>query len=73
MKLSDLIRDTSSGFMSHSKLWANIAYAAVTFIVIHKAIANTASDDLILFYLGIVAVHATGSKYVGSMGNKELA
>lgn len=73
MKLSDLIRDTSSGQMSHSKLWANVAYAAVTFIVVHKAISNTASDDLILYYLGIVALHSTGSKFVGAIGNKEAA
>jgi hypothetical protein len=37
-----------------------------TWFVIHQALEGKASDDLILYYLGIVALHATGSKFVGA-------
>lgn len=70
MKLSDLAQDQTTKMLSVSKLWANVAYVAVTFIVIYKAVHNTASDDLILFYLGIVAAHASGSKYIGTLNTK---
>lgn len=66
MKLSDLVKDSQTKMMSHSKLWANVGYAVATWFVIHQALAGKASDDLILYYLGIVALHATGSKFVGS-------
>jgi hypothetical protein len=70
MKLADLITDQNGGHMSHSKLWANVAYAVVTGILVWKAYKLNISDDLILYYLGIVALHATGSKFVGATTSK---
>lgn len=71
MKLSDLVRDSQTNMMSHSKLWANVGYGVATWFVVHQALLGKASDDLILYYLGIVALHATGSKFVGQ--TKETA
>lgn len=59
MKISDLVQN-SSGNISHTKLWTNIAYAAAT----AKFILDDAPPDIWLIYLGVVGAHGLLSKAV---------
>jgi len=62
MKLSDLITDAGTGMVSHTKLWANIAYAAATVAFCYMAYAGTASAEIWLIYLASIGASATLSK-----------
>lgn len=64
MKFSDLIRDASTGQLSHTKLWANVAYAAATVSFCWMNFKGTASADIWFIYLGVVATSATASKVI---------
>lgn len=64
MKCRDLITDIGTGQMSHTKLWANVAYAASTIWLSGIAFNGKLSADLLLIYLGIVGASATASKFL---------
>lgn len=64
MRLHDLITDAGTGQLSHTKLWANVAYAAATWAIIHAAVMAELSPDLLLIYLGAVGASATASKFL---------
>lgn len=64
MKLSDLVQDAGTGQLSHTKLWANIAYAAATVAFVKQAWAGTLTGEIWLFYLGVVGAHGTLSKLI---------
>lgn len=57
--LSDLVVDSTNGRLSYNKLWANIAYAVVTFAIIRLSIVGEVSIEMWLVYLGAVAGNAT--------------
>ena len=42
---------------SHTKLWSNTAYSLFTWAMYNKTLANTASDELWMIYIGTVAGH----------------
>lgn len=62
MKLADLITDAGTGMVSHTKVWANIAYFSATIAFIYMSYAGTASPDIWMVYLGVVGASATVSK-----------
>jgi hypothetical protein len=64
MKPSDLIRDAGTGQMSHSKLWANVAYLTGTLAFAWTVYKGTATADIWLIYLGVVGASATASKWL---------
>lgn len=64
MKINDLITDVGTGQMSHTKLWANVAYAASTAWLSGMAFNGDLGADLLLIYLGIVGASATASKFL---------
>ena len=64
MTPSDLIRDAGTGMASHTKLWANVAYASATAAFGWQVYHGTASGDIWLLYLGIVGASATASKFL---------
>lgn len=64
MKCRDLITDIGTGQMSHTKLWANVAYAASTIWLSGIAFNGNLNADLLLIYLGIVGASATASKFL---------
>lgn len=61
MKLSDLVRDPV-GTMSHFKLWNNIASAVFTGIVIYREYKGLLSEDLIVWYAGMLIAGVLVSK-----------
>lgn len=61
MDFRDLIL-TPKGNISHSKLWANIAYAVATVIMLHTAWKGTVTWDLLLAYMGTVGASAAAHK-----------
>lgn len=64
MKLSDLVKDPGTGQLSHTKIWANIAYAASTVSFCWMNFKGTASPDIWFIYLGVVGVHGAASKLI---------
>ena len=62
MKLADLITDAGTGMVSHTKLWANVAYSAATGAFLYMSYAGTASADIWLIYLVSIGASATASK-----------
>lgn len=56
---------TPDGKVSHTKFWSNIAYLTATFIVIKLTYMNQLTENYFLFYLGVVASHASVSKMLG--------
>jgi len=62
MRLADLITDPGTGLMSHSKLWANVAYATATGAFGYMSYAGTATADIWLIYLASIGASATLSK-----------
>lgn len=65
MRAIDLITDCATGQLSHTKLWANIAYCAATVAFLRIAIFSpepAANAEIWLTYLGIVGTHNVASK-----------
>jgi hypothetical protein len=62
MKWSDLITDAGTGMLSHTKLWANVAYASATIAFCYMAYSNTATAEIWMIYLGGIGASATLSK-----------
>lgn len=62
MKLIDLVsRDDK---LSHTKIWANVAYLAATVGFIRMTWVGTATYDIWLVYLAVVASAVTASKFL---------
>lgn len=63
MAMRDLICDHVTGHVSHTKLWANIAYATATVVFAHIGWQATPSDGLsMLFFV-----------YLATIGGNQLA
>lgn len=62
MKLIDLI--SRDGKLSHTKIWANVAYLAATVGFVRSAWTGTATYDIWLVYLGVVGASVTASKFL---------
>lgn len=56
---------TPDGKVSHTKFWSNIAYCTATFVIIKLTYMNQLTENYFLFYLGVVASHASVSKMLG--------
>ncbi len=67
MKLSDVVRDPD-GKMSHFKLWNNVASATFTSIIISRELAERLSDDLLIWYAGMLITGTVISKSVSLVG-----
>lgn len=66
MKLADLIRAPGTTRMSHTRLWANVAYATATGCIVWQAYQGKLDAELLLVYLGVVGASATASKYLSA-------
>jgi hypothetical protein len=62
MKLIDLV--SRDGKLSHTKIWANVAYLAATIGFIRATWTGTATYDIWLAYLGVVGGAVTASKFL---------
>lgn len=47
--------------LSHTLIWSNFGYAIFSWAIIYKTLDNTASDELWLIYISVVALHTTAS------------
>lgn len=56
--------------LSHTKFWSNIGYGVMTWAVITKVINSTASDDLLLIYISVTAMHTTASNLLSKYNFK---
>lgn len=64
MRWRDLITDAGTGQVSHSKLWANMAYATSTSAIIWLTAEGGLTGELLLIYLGAVGASTTASKFL---------
>ena len=64
MGIKDMITDVGTGQTSHTKVWANIAYATATGAFIYVVYVGTDTDMIWLIYLGVVGASATASKFL---------
>ncbi|MDR2188923.1 MAG: hypothetical protein LBE62_12935 [Azonexus sp.] len=64
MKLRELITDAGSNTLSHTKVWANIGYAAATVAFVKLAWSGSGNVDIWWAYLGCVAGASTASKFL---------
>lgn len=64
MKISDLVRDPGTGMLSHTKLWANVGYVALTWAFVVDAWGGGLTDMKILAYGAVVAGSAAASKAI---------
>lgn len=62
MTYKDLITDAGTGMLSHTKIWANVAYAVATVAFGYTVYKGTATGEIWLIYLGVVGSSATVSK-----------
>lgn len=71
MKIKELITDPVTRQLSHTKLWANIGMAAMTFVFIRMGIDGSMTEGMMLVYGGIFGVSAGASKFLSlKMGHK---
>lgn len=68
MKVVDLITDCATGQLSHTKLWANIGYAAMTYAFVADALAGGLTDMKLFAYGSVVAGSAAASKLISVRG-----
>lgn len=74
MKFSDLFRDTGTGMLSHTKLWANIGYLALTVAFVKDAWAGGLTDMKIFAFGAVVTGSAAASKFLSlKYGGKDQA
>lgn len=66
MKCSSLITDAGTGQLSHTKIWANIAYIVATVAFLRQVFfAPVPPDaDIWLIYLGVIGSHCAVSKLI---------
>jgi len=76
MTITDLITDSGTGMLSHTKLWANIAYCAATIAFGYMVYMNTATSEIWLIYLASIGASSTLSKLLslryGMSANAEV-
>ncbi|WP_440217233.1 hypothetical protein [Chromobacterium piscinae] len=66
MGLVDLIKNPATGRLSHSKLWANIACAAATFLFLVDGWRGTLTADVWLIYLGVVGGYSAARSWIAT-------
>ena len=66
MRLSDLVTNPASGRLSHSKLWANIAYASATGMFVYQGVAGVLTAETWLIYLGAVGGYSAARSWIAT-------
>ena len=70
--LTDLITNPATGKLSQTRVWANVAYTAATFVIVKTAIMGNLQSDLLFVYLLATTVHGGLSKYLALKRDKEI-
>ena len=71
-RIRDLFTNPCTGKLSQTRVWANVAYTAATFVVVKTAILGQITADLLLVYLAATTVHGGVSKYLALKRDKEV-
>lgn len=76
MKLSQLVTDPATGFLSESKLWLHPAKAVYIWAFVHMTLLGQMTESLLLAFCVPLLAHETISRYVGmrvAKGSMEIA
>lgn len=65
MRWQGLITDACTGCVSHTKLWANVAYATSSIAFAWQAWNGSLTAEIWVVYLGVVGAHTAASKLIG--------
>lgn len=69
LRIRDLFTDQAGGYLSHTKIWNNIACTVATWFLVYAAITDKLYGDtlseFVLWYLAILGGSAILSKGVG--------
>ncbi|MCI4437050.1 MAG: hypothetical protein JHC33_09615 [Ignisphaera sp.] len=65
-KIMELIKDPN-GTLSHTKIWSNVGYSAITYAFLDTCHAKGATPELILAYAAAVGVYRLGNKYIDTL------
>lgn len=68
-KIAELIKDRN-GTLSHTKLWANISSAVITWGFIVTSNSKGSTPELIVAYATVVGLYRLGSKYLDKENTK---
>jgi len=71
MRLSDLFTNPASGRLSHSKLWANVAYSSATGMFVYQGVAGQLTTDTWLVYLGVVGGYSAARSWIAAKRDKQ--
>lgn len=63
---------TPTGKFSHTKFWSNIAYLTATYVIAVMTHNGNLTEEYFMIYLGVVASHASVSKWLGRQNSKGL-
>lgn len=71
MRILDIITDSTTGQLSHSKIWNNIGMLALTVVFLKIGWTGIITEGIMLVYGSIVAGSAVASKFLSmKMGQK---
>ncbi|KUM03515.1 hypothetical protein KIF53_13350 [Chromobacterium subtsugae] len=66
MTLADLATNPTTGRLSHSKLWANVACAVATGMFVYQGVAGTLTAEVWLIYLGVVGGYSAARSWIAA-------
>ncbi len=58
------LNQSPDGKFSHTKFWANIAYATATFVILYLLFKGQLTETYFVDYLAVVALHSSASKFI---------
>lgn len=64
VRASDLFIDPGTGQLSHTKIWANVAYLSATISFLFMTYQGTATAEIWFIYLGVLGTHSAASKLI---------
>ncbi|OHX10278.1 MULTISPECIES: hypothetical protein [Chromobacterium] len=73
MTLADLFTNPTTGRLSHSKLWANVACAAATGMFVYQGVAGTLTAEVWLIYLGVVGGYSAARSWIATKRDSKEA
>ncbi|WP_047243728.1 hypothetical protein [Chromobacterium subtsugae] len=66
MTPADLFTNPTTGRLSHSKLWANVACAVATGMFVYQGVAGTLTAEVWLIYLGVVGGYSAARSWIAA-------
>ena len=73
MRLADLFTNPTTGRLSHSKLWANVACATATGMFVYQGVIGHLASETWLIYLGVVGGYSAARSWIATKRDSKEA